>query len=204
MIDTEKIKKKIEELAPWYHTIFLTNNITISGNRLQGDYFWRDLRSFFPDNLEGLKIFDAGCNSGYLCIKFGLESNLNIVGVERSEHYIKQSKFLLDYFEENKDKNIRKKVKIIHNNAETILSKKLLYSKYDYIIATSFLFFQNNQKDFARLFSNNTDQIIIRWRDGPSKYNGEIFNEEAFKLGFYIAKEKKMANKMLTLYKRGK
>jgi len=182
MIDTEKIKKKIEELAPWYHTIFLTNNITISGNRLQGDYFWRDLRSFFPDNLEGLKIFDAGCNSGYLCIKFGLESNLNIVGVERSEHYIKQSKFLLDYFEENKDKN----------------------SKYDYIIATSFLFFQNNQKDFARLFSNNTDQIIIRWRDGPSKYNGEIFNEEAFKLGFYIAKEKKMANKMLTLYKRGK
>jgi tRNA (mo5U34)-methyltransferase len=90
-----KLKKQIEDLAPWFH------NLTIGGVETAPDHFlgdypafkWSGFKHVIPDDLEGRSVLDIGCNAGFYCLEMKRRNAGRVVGIDLDERYLAQARF---------------------------------------------------------------------------------------------------------------
>lgn len=93
MLPEETLRRRIEELAPWYQNIELAEGISTKDLDGQRDIFsghdipaplWRVIAKDLPD-LTGQRVLDIGCNAGFMSFEakrlgagyvLGIDSNL--------------------------------------------------------------------------------------------------------------------------------
>ncbi|MCT7377419.1 TIGR04290 family methyltransferase [Chelativorans salis] len=89
------IRRRIEELAPWFH------NMTIGGvptapNHFLGDYprcKWEKFAHVLPQDIAGRTVLDIGCNAGFYAIEMKRRGAGLVVGVDSDPRYLAQAEF---------------------------------------------------------------------------------------------------------------
>lgn len=91
----DSIRKKIEELGPWFHNMELCGVQTAPGHFL-GDYpmlKWRRFADAIPADLSGKTVLDIGCNGGFYSIQMKKRGADRVLGVDYDECYLAQARF---------------------------------------------------------------------------------------------------------------
>ncbi|MDP9293212.1 MAG: class I SAM-dependent methyltransferase, partial [Actinomycetota bacterium] len=105
MLTQAEIRRRIEELGPWYQNIELVNGLSTKNLDGDSDIFphadipgplWRLIARDLPD-ITGQRVLDIGCNAGYMSFEgkrlgagyvLGVDSNLGA-----STSFIDQAEF---------------------------------------------------------------------------------------------------------------
>jgi 2-polyprenyl-3-methyl-5-hydroxy-6-metoxy-1,4-benzoquinol methylase len=88
----EDILKRIEELGPWYHCITLGDGIETPGRGGNIRNKFAKFAKYVPDDLEGRRVLDVGCNAGGLTLEFA-RRGAACKGVELQAHYLRQAAY---------------------------------------------------------------------------------------------------------------
>jgi tRNA (mo5U34)-methyltransferase len=91
----EHVRKRIEELGPWFQNIELAGEFTAPDHFL-GDYpavKWRKFAHAIPANLSGRSVLDIGCNAGFYAIEMKRRGAERVVGIDTDEAYLAQARF---------------------------------------------------------------------------------------------------------------
>jgi len=94
-LTVDEIEKKVTELGPWFHNLFLAG-VQTAPNHFLGDYpavKWQNFQSAVPKDLAGLSVLDIGCNGGFYSIEMKRRGAKRVLGIDHDEHYLAQAQF---------------------------------------------------------------------------------------------------------------
>ncbi|MDP8993457.1 MAG: TIGR04290 family methyltransferase [Pseudomonadota bacterium] len=92
---TEEIRRKVEELGPWFHNIDLCG-ITTAPDHFLGDYpkvKFERFAAHLPADLTGRSVLDIGCNAGFYSMEMKRRGAQRVVGIDSDERYLSQARF---------------------------------------------------------------------------------------------------------------
>lgn len=180
----------------WYQIIDINGKLT-NGKPGKGDVetTWKNIKTFLPENLNGYRILDLGCNAGMYCINSILMGAKEVVGIEFNKEYFEQALFVKNYMEKKHDMSMN--INYIHGNIEGHIKN---LGKFDIIFAFSILYHIDNIyiHKVCSWMANNTNNIICRFRNNNDilKYS-KIFDWYGFlvdqfeEVNIFKEKEKK-------------
>jgi tRNA (mo5U34)-methyltransferase len=90
-----EIRKRVEELGPWFHNIDLDGVQTAPDHPL-GDYptsKWRRFEHALSDRVDGRSVLDIGCNGGFHSIEMTRRGAARVVAIDFDEGYLAQARF---------------------------------------------------------------------------------------------------------------
>ena len=88
-------QKEIEELKPWFHNLHLPGGIQTAPDHWLGDFpsfKWKEISGFIPEDLNGWKVLDVGCNAGFYTFELA-KRGANVLGIDVDSHYLKQAQW---------------------------------------------------------------------------------------------------------------
>jgi tRNA (mo5U34)-methyltransferase len=88
------IRRRIEELAPWFHNIDL-NGVPTAPDHPLNDYptwKWRRFAQVVPEDLSGRTVLDIGCNAGFYALEMKRRGADLVVGIDEDERYLSQAR----------------------------------------------------------------------------------------------------------------
>lgn len=91
---------KVEQLQPWFHNIHLPDGTPTAPNHFLGDFplfKWEKIKKEIPENLEGWKVLDIGCNAGFYSVELA-KRGAEVVGIDLDEHYLTQARWIAEQF----------------------------------------------------------------------------------------------------------
>ncbi len=91
----ERVQRRINQLAPWFHNLRLSG-IETAPDHFLGDYPAVKFASFhqvIPEDLTGKTVLDIGCNAGFYSIEMKRRGAARVVGIDVDEHYLRQARF---------------------------------------------------------------------------------------------------------------
>jgi tRNA (mo5U34)-methyltransferase len=101
----ETLRRRVEELAPWYQNIELADGISTKDLAGERDIFskhdipaplWRVIAKDLPD-LTGQRVLDIGCNAGYMSFAAKRLGAARVLGIDSNlgagTSFIKQAEF---------------------------------------------------------------------------------------------------------------
>lgn len=91
----DEVRRRIEELGPWFHNIDIGGISTAPGHFL-GDYpsvKWQRFAQALPEDLDGRSVLDIGCNAGFYSIEMKRRNAGRVVGIDSDPHYLRQAAF---------------------------------------------------------------------------------------------------------------
>lgn len=91
---------EIKQLAPWFHNIHLPDGNTTAPSHFLGDFpkfKWDKIKNSIPEDLEGWKVLDIGCNAGFYSIELA-KRGAEVLAIDLDEHYLKQAKWTAKQF----------------------------------------------------------------------------------------------------------
>ena len=153
----------MKDLGRWYQLVDLDGSV-VKGKGGKGDVIttWNNIKNLLPENLDGYRVLDLGCNAGMYCINSILMGAREAVGIDNSNVYYKQALFLRDHMDKKYDKkmNIKYINGAIHENLKGL-------GKFDIIFALSILYHikENHLQDVCKWMADNTNNIICRFRN---------------------------------------
>lgn len=185
------IINKINSLKPWYQKINLDGILTTKNN-ISGEGFWRQIKYYLPDDLIDKRVLDLGSNAGFYsvqCANLGAE----VVGIEVSKLFYKQSLFIKEFFE----KKLNKKLNITFINSDLGDVDFYKLGKFDYVLAIAVLYHigkhkygkytkeaMKEQEEVIKALTSISKNIIVRTRNkrlnNITHYN-EVFGKFGFK-----------------------
>lgn len=89
------IKRRIDELGPWFHNLCLAGVMTAPDHFL-GDYpnvKWRRFSSVVPSDLTGKTVLDIGCNAGFYAMEMKRRGAERVLAIDSDERYLEQARF---------------------------------------------------------------------------------------------------------------
>lgn len=94
-LSEDAIRRRVEELGPWFH------DLELGGVRTAPDHFlWRYPSSKFgrfshvlPEDLEGRSVLDIGCNAGFYSFEMKRRGAGRVLGIDHDERYLEQARF---------------------------------------------------------------------------------------------------------------
>jgi tRNA (mo5U34)-methyltransferase len=89
------VRRRIEELGPWFHNIEL-DGVPTAPNHFLGNYpyvKWRKFAHTLPADLTGKTVLDIGCNAGFYSIEMKRRGAARVLGVDFDESYLAQARF---------------------------------------------------------------------------------------------------------------
>ena len=89
------VKRRIEELGPWFHNIDL-DGVSTAPDHFLGNYpytKWRKFADSIPADLTGKTVLDIGCNAGFYSIEMKRRGAARVLGVDYDETYLAQARF---------------------------------------------------------------------------------------------------------------
>jgi tRNA (mo5U34)-methyltransferase len=93
-IDTARLRKRIDALAPWFHNIDLGGGLTTAPDHFLGDYPTFKFRGFahvLPEDLTGKTVLDIGCNAGFYSIEMLRRGAERVVAIDSDDRYLAQA-----------------------------------------------------------------------------------------------------------------
>lgn len=91
---------EIKELAPWFHNIHLPDGNSTAPNHFLGDFpkfKWDRIKFSIPEDLEGWKVLDIGCNAGFYSIELA-KRGAEVLAIDLDEHYLRQARWTAKKF----------------------------------------------------------------------------------------------------------
>jgi tRNA (mo5U34)-methyltransferase len=82
-------------LGEWFHNLDLLG-VPTAPNHFLGDFpavKWKPIASAIPQNLEGARVLDIGCNGGFYSIQLKRRGADHVLGIDVDERYLKQAHF---------------------------------------------------------------------------------------------------------------
>ena len=165
----------------WYQIIDIDGTPT-NGKPGKGDVetTWKNVKTLLPDNLNGKRILDLGCNAGMYCVNSILMGAKEAVGIESVEKYYKQALFIKEHMA--RKHNMKMNIKYIHGKTEDHIKD---LDKFDIIFAFSILYHISTAHidKVCRSMADSTNNIIARFRnDNDIKRFSKIFEVYGFKV----------------------
>ena len=95
-LDDDAVRRRIDELGPWFHNFELRGAATAPDHFL-GDYpriKWERFRHLIPDDLSGQSVLDVGCNAGFYSFEMKRRGADRVVGIDSDPGYLEQARFV--------------------------------------------------------------------------------------------------------------
>lgn len=90
------IRGQIEALGPWFHNLHLPGGVqTLPRHFLGGDFpnfKWQEIRPFVPEDLNGWRVLDVGCNAGFYSFELA-RRGASVLGIDVDPHYLAQARW---------------------------------------------------------------------------------------------------------------
>ncbi len=89
------IRRRIEELGPWFHNLHLPDGTQTAPDHFLGDfpaYKWREILPFLPQDLTGVRALDIGCNAGYYSFELA-RRGAKVTAIDNNGHYLGQARW---------------------------------------------------------------------------------------------------------------
>jgi ribosomal protein L11 methylase PrmA len=153
----------MKDLGIWYQLIdFEEKGNKITGGKGDVVTTWNNIKTLLPENLNGYRVLDLGCNAGIYCINSILMGAREAIGIDNSDVYYKQALFLREHMEKKHDRimNIKYINGPIHKNLKEL-------GKFDIVFALSILYHikNNHIQEVCKWIADNTNNIICRFRN---------------------------------------
>ena len=94
-LSPDEIRRRADELGPWFHNMNL-GGVWTAPDHFLGDYPGVKFRSFghvVPADLTGKTVLDIGCNGGFYSIEMKRRGAERVLGVDFDEDYLAQARF---------------------------------------------------------------------------------------------------------------
>ena len=90
-----EIRRQIEALGPWFHSIDLGGVATAPDHFLRNHpaVKWRKFEGAIPADLRGSTVLDIGCNAGFYSIEMKRRGAYRVLGIDFDEGYLAQAAF---------------------------------------------------------------------------------------------------------------
>lgn len=88
------LRKRIEQLGPWFHNMNL-GGVQTAPDHFLGDYpavKWRAFAHVFPGDLQGKSVLDIGCNAGFYSIEMR-RRGAHVTAIDSDAKYLAQARF---------------------------------------------------------------------------------------------------------------
>jgi len=191
------MRKKIEDLEPWYQTIKLTSDLSTPGRRECGDHLWLNIKKILPFSLQHKRVLDLGCNAGRYCIGAALCGAEEAVGIEAKERRYSQAQLIKEWFEKE---NGKLPIRYILGDMRKEINN--LSEKFDIVFAISSMYYlKSGREEFLEKLNSLTDNILCGYRPNQEEeYFGKYFISKGFK-GTSVFTDI-LSERFLVLYRR--
>jgi tRNA (mo5U34)-methyltransferase len=92
---SEALRRRIEELGPWFHNMRL-RGVETAPEHFLGDYpaiKFAGFRDVIPEDLSGRTVLDIGCNAGFYSMEMKRRGAERVLGIDTDERYLAQARF---------------------------------------------------------------------------------------------------------------
>ncbi len=93
------LKKRIEELGPWFQNLRI-GELQTAEDHFLGDYpafKWAGFQHVVPDDLQGKSVLDIGCNAGFYAMEMKRRNAGRVVGIDNDPRYLAQARFAANH-----------------------------------------------------------------------------------------------------------
>jgi tRNA (mo5U34)-methyltransferase len=83
------------EDGPWFHNLHLPDGTQTAPDHPLGDFprfKWEQIARVVPDELDGARILDIGCNAGFYSFQLAARGG-NVLAIDADEHYLRQGRW---------------------------------------------------------------------------------------------------------------
>ena len=91
-----------DDLGPWFHNLHLDDGRTTKGDLgVLGDFprwKWDELAPHLPEQLDGLRVLDIGCNAGFYSFALA-RRGADVLGIDHDPHYLRQARWATDHID---------------------------------------------------------------------------------------------------------
>jgi tRNA (mo5U34)-methyltransferase len=91
----------IRELGPWFHNLHLPDGDQTAPDHPLGDFpsnKWRRLGPELPDDLDGCRALDIGCNAGFYSFELA-RRGADVLAIDHDPHYLRQAGWARDHYD---------------------------------------------------------------------------------------------------------
>jgi tRNA (mo5U34)-methyltransferase len=95
-VSPEAIRRKVDELAPWFHNLRLPGGVETAPDHPLGDFptvKWRQLAPTLPSDLHGWTALDIGCNAGFYSLELA-RRGAEVLAIDHDERYLSQGRWV--------------------------------------------------------------------------------------------------------------
>lgn len=113
------ITERIEQLGPWFHNLHLPDGSQTAPDHFLGDfpkYKWQEIAPHLPEDINGLKALDIGCNAGYYSFELA-RRGAQVTALDIDPHYLEQARWAAEIF--NLDKQIEFRQQPVYQLSES-------------------------------------------------------------------------------------
>jgi tRNA (mo5U34)-methyltransferase len=92
--------EEVARLGPWFHNLHLPDGVQTAPDHPLGDFprfKWEQLAAALPEDLDGAKALDIGCNAGFYSFELA-RRGATVVGIDHDEHYLTQARWARERF----------------------------------------------------------------------------------------------------------
>lgn len=90
------LQRQIEALGPWFHNLHLPGGVqTVPDHFIGGDFpsfKWEQIRSHIPEDLEGWRVLDVGCNAGFYSFELA-RRGASVLAIDVEPLYLEQARW---------------------------------------------------------------------------------------------------------------
>lgn len=189
MTETE-IRKRAEELGPWFHNINLSG-VQTAPHHFLGDYPNFKFRNFahaIPEDLTGKTVLDIGCNGGFYSMEMKRRGAARVVGIDSDDDYLRQAKFaaeVLGHQIEFRNLSVYDVAKL-GERFDVVIFMGVLYHLRHPLLALDLLY-EHVTKDLMifQSLQRGTEEVFETAVDYPFSET-EIFDKPGFPLMYFI------------------
>jgi tRNA (mo5U34)-methyltransferase len=94
-LSQEQIRRRIEELGPWFHNMELAG-VQTAPEHFLGDYphvKWKHFSQVVPERLDGKTVLDIGCNAVFYSMEMKRRGASRVVGIDSDDRFLAQARF---------------------------------------------------------------------------------------------------------------
>jgi tRNA (mo5U34)-methyltransferase len=92
---TQSVQSAIADLSPWFHNLHLPDGTETAPDHFLGDFpafKWQQLAPHIPQNLQGWRVLDIGCNAGFYSFELA-KRGATVTGIDHDPHYLAQAQW---------------------------------------------------------------------------------------------------------------
>jgi tRNA (mo5U34)-methyltransferase len=95
------LEGSIRDLGPWFHNLHLPEGLQTAPDHPLGDFpsfKWAQLGAALPDDLDGCRALDVGCNAGFYSFELA-RRGADVLAIDHDVHYLRQARWARGHYD---------------------------------------------------------------------------------------------------------